>query len=63
MQELIDLSRLQGADPLPEPDPVQVDQVVAEAVDRTRTAAAARGIELVRGGERGLTVAAARPSS
>ncbi|MBC7372651.1 MAG: ATP-binding protein, partial [Frankiales bacterium] len=56
VQELIDLSRLQGADPLPEPTLVPVDQVVAEAVDRTRTAATARGIDIVRGGERALTV-------
>ncbi|MCW2614928.1 MAG: his Kinase domain protein [Frankiales bacterium] len=56
VQELIDLSRLQGADPLPEPTLVPVDRVVAEAVDRTRTAAGARGIEIVRGGERDLTV-------
>ena len=56
VQELIDLSRLQGADPLPDQALVPVDQVVAEAVDRTRTAASAKGIEIVRGGERGLTV-------
>jgi len=56
VQELIDLSRLQGADPLPEQALVPVDKVVAEAVDRTRTTATARGIEIVRGGERGLTV-------
>ena len=56
VQELIDLSRLQGADPLPDASLVPVDKVVAEAVDRTRTAAAARGISIVRGGERGLTV-------
>jgi two-component system sensor histidine kinase SenX3 len=56
VQELIDLSRLQGADPLPEQELVPVDKVVAEAVDRTRTTAAARGIEIVRGGQRGLTV-------
>lgn len=56
VQELIDLSRLQGADPLPSPTLVPVDRVVAEAVDRTRTAASARGIEIVRGGERELTV-------
>ena len=56
VQELIDLSRLQGADPLPEQALVPVDQVVAEAVDRSRTAAAAGGIEIVRGGDRGLTV-------
>jgi two-component system sensor histidine kinase SenX3 len=56
VQELIDLSRLQGADPLPEQQLVQVDRVVAEAVDRARTVAAAAGITLVRGGECGLTV-------
>jgi two-component system sensor histidine kinase SenX3 len=56
VQELIDLSRLQGADPLPDASLVPVDKVVAEAVDRTRTAASARGISIVRGGERGLTV-------
>jgi two-component system sensor histidine kinase SenX3 len=56
VQELIDLSRLQGADPLPEQELVPVDKVVAEAVDRTRTAAAAGGIEIVRGGQRGLSV-------
>jgi two-component system sensor histidine kinase SenX3 len=56
VQELIDLSRLQGADPLPEQDLVHVDRVVAEAVDRSRTLAAAAGIALVRGGQRGVTV-------
>ncbi len=56
VQELIDLSRLQGADPLPDPEPVAVDRVVTEALDRTRTVAASRGIDLVRGGHRGLWV-------
>ena len=56
VQELIDLSRLQGADPLPEGTLVSVDQVVAEAVDRARTTAAARAITLVRGGEAGRQV-------
>ena len=56
VQELIDLSRLQGAEPLPEQELVSVDTVLAEAVDRTRTTAAAHGIDIVRGGERGLTV-------
>ncbi len=56
VQELIDLSRLQGADPLPEATVVPVDQVVTEAVDRARIAAAALGIEVVRGGESDLTV-------
>jgi len=56
VQELIDLSRLQGADPLPQTSAVSVDRVVAEAVDRSRTTAGARGIRIVRGGQRGLTV-------
>ena len=46
VQELIDLSRLQGAEALPAPERVRVDQVVSEALDRTRTAALAHGITL-----------------
>ncbi len=56
VQEIIDLSRLQGADPRPELTVVPVDHVVAEAVDRARTSAAAVGIKIVRGGQRNLTV-------
>jgi two-component system sensor histidine kinase SenX3 len=56
VRELIDLSRLQGGDPLPELMPVAIDGVVAEAVDRTRTAAAAKGICLAPGGPTGLVV-------
>ena len=56
VRELIDLSRLQGADPLPEPKEVFVDSVVAEVVDRSRLTAEARSISVVAGGERGLTV-------
>ena len=56
MQELIELSRLQGADPLPAQRAVSVDRVVAEALDRPRLAAENAGITVVRGGEQGLTV-------
>jgi two-component system sensor histidine kinase SenX3 len=56
VRELIDLSRLQGADPLPELAPVEIDRVVAEAVDRTRTAASAKGICIAVGGATGLVV-------
>jgi two-component system sensor histidine kinase SenX3 len=56
VRELIDLSRLQGGDPLPELAPVGIDRVVAEAVDRTRTAAAAKGICIAVGGSTGLLV-------
>jgi two-component system sensor histidine kinase SenX3 len=54
VQELIELSRLQGADPLPEPVSVAVDRVVAEVVDRTRLVAEGKAITVVSGGERGL---------
>ena len=37
------------------PDPVMVDRVVAEVLDRTRTTAAAKGIEVQWTGKRGLT--------
>jgi two-component system sensor histidine kinase SenX3 len=54
--ELLDLSRLQGGEPQPTPEPVSVDRVLAEAVDRARTAAAAKRIRIVAGGEAGLVV-------
>jgi two-component system sensor histidine kinase SenX3 len=56
VREVIDLSRLQGAEPLPEPAPVEIDRVLAEAVDRTRTAATAKGICIAVGGATGLVV-------
>jgi two-component system sensor histidine kinase SenX3 len=54
--DLMELTRLQGAEPLPEPEPVAVDWVVAEVLDRVRTAASSKQIEVVSGGQRGLTV-------
>jgi two-component system, OmpR family, sensor histidine kinase SenX3 len=54
--DLMELTRLQGAEPLPEPEPVAVDWVVAEVLDRVRTAASAKQIEVLFDGERGLTV-------
>jgi two-component system sensor histidine kinase SenX3 len=57
VRELIDLSRLQGGEPLPELAPVDVDTVLGEAVDRTRMAAAAKDIEIAVGGQPGLVVA------
>ncbi len=46
VQEIVDLSRLQVADTLHEPDLVDVGAVVTEAVDRVRVAAEARTIDL-----------------
>jgi two-component system sensor histidine kinase SenX3 len=56
VKELLELSRLQGADPLPAQLPVSVDRVLTEVVDRTRTGAAAKGIDLSIAGTRGVTV-------
>jgi two-component system sensor histidine kinase SenX3 len=56
VQDLIDLSRLQGAEVAVEPDPVPVADVIAEAVDRSRLAAAARNIAVVTGPAQGATV-------
>jgi two-component system, OmpR family, sensor histidine kinase SenX3 len=61
VSELIDLSRLQGGEPLPELEPVGVDTVIAEAVDRTRTAAAAKRIAIATGGDCGLVVLGVEP--
>ncbi|WP_433115774.1 sensor histidine kinase [Micromonospora sp. CA-246542] len=55
VQELLELTRLQGAEPQPPPEPVALDWVIAEVVDRTRTTAAARGVEVTVDGARGLT--------
>ena len=54
--ELLELSRLQGAEPLPEQTPVAVDRIMAEVIDRTRTMAAAKHAEVGFAGMRGLTV-------
>ncbi|MFB9238908.1 sensor histidine kinase [Plantactinospora siamensis] len=56
VNELLELTRLQGAEPLPAPEPVSLDWVLAEVVDRTRTTASARGIEIEVEGLRGQTV-------
>lgn len=56
VQEIIDLSRLQGPNALVDVAPVSVDAVVAEAVDRARVEAGGRHVALVVGGRRGLSV-------
>ena len=49
-QEIIELSRLQSADALIEPDLVAIDQVVAHAVDQNRVAAEAEAVTIIAGG-------------
>jgi two-component system, OmpR family, sensor histidine kinase SenX3 len=56
VQELLDLSRLQGGEPLPDRTVVPIDAIVDEAVDRSRLVAEVKQIELVRGDATGLSV-------
>ncbi|MFK4145781.1 sensor histidine kinase [Streptomyces sp. NPDC004065] len=46
VQELIDLSRVQNDDPLEDAEPVRVDELVAEAVDRCRHQAGTKQITM-----------------
>jgi two-component system sensor histidine kinase SenX3 len=56
VQQIIELSRLQGDDPLDEPMPVGVDDIISRSIDENLTDADAKGISLVQNGERGLTL-------
>lgn len=56
VQELMDLSRIQGADPMPEPAAVPLTEFVREAVDRARLNADAKEISIVVGDLAGLQV-------
>lgn len=56
VQEIIQLSRLQDANVLAESEFVDVDDVVAEALDRVRVEARSRGVKLVSGGTPDLQV-------
>ena len=56
VRQIIDLSRLQGPDPLVDVRTVAVDDVVSEAIDRSRVGAESRDVRLVVGGTRGLKV-------
>jgi two-component system, OmpR family, sensor histidine kinase SenX3 len=56
VQQIIELSRLQGDDPLEAPVPVLVDDVIGAAVDASAIDADTRRISLVVGGTQGLEV-------
>jgi two-component system sensor histidine kinase SenX3 len=56
VQELLDLSRLQGGEAQSAARDVSVDDVVEEAVDRARNIADTKHIQIVRGGDIGLVV-------
>ena len=56
VQQVIELSRLQGDDPLEAPVPVAVDDVIAVAVDTSAIDAGSRRISIATGGTPGLKV-------
>ena len=56
VSELISLSKLQGAEALPEMEPLAVDDLIEEALSRNQLAAEARSIELNRGASVGVQV-------
>jgi two-component system sensor histidine kinase SenX3 len=56
VQELIELSRLQGAEPLPGSQLIDVAHIIAEGVDRSRLAAEQAGISVLDRTEAGLSV-------
>jgi two-component system sensor histidine kinase SenX3 len=55
-REIIDFSRIQSKDPLHEPRPVALDEVLNAAVDRNRVLADAKTIDMVVGKRSGLYV-------
>ena len=61
INDLMDLSRLEGIDPLHPLLPVSVDEVVEQACDDARLLAQEKGIQFLRGGVAGLSVLGVRP--
>ena len=56
VQQIIELSRLQGDDPIDAASPVYIDSVIELALDRCRVDAEEKHIEVVRNGERDVRV-------
>ncbi|MEV1047972.1 ATP-binding protein [Streptomyces sp. NPDC049916] len=56
VQELIDLSRVQNDDPLEYAEPVSVETLIDEAIDRCRQQAGSKQITMASAGADGLTV-------
>ncbi|WP_349902291.1 sensor histidine kinase [Parafrigoribacterium humi] len=55
-QEIIELSRLQAEDALTKPDVVEIDEVIAQAVDQNQVLAESNKVHLVSGGDAGAQV-------
>jgi two-component system, OmpR family, sensor histidine kinase SenX3 len=56
VQQIIELSRLQGDDPLADPQPVDVDSVVERSIDQSAIDAQSKHVAVVRDGSHGLQV-------
>lgn len=56
VQQIIELSRLQGDEPIESPTPVSIDDVIAVAIDTSAMEAGAKRITLLTEGEEGLKV-------
>jgi two-component system, OmpR family, sensor histidine kinase SenX3 len=56
VQQIIELSRLQGDDPLDEPTPAKVDAIIDRAIDQSVIDAQAKQITVVHNGERDLEI-------
>jgi two-component system, OmpR family, sensor histidine kinase SenX3 len=56
VQQIIELSRLQGDDPLYEPQNVDVDAVISRSIDQSTIDAQSKKISVVHDGERGLQI-------
>ncbi len=56
INDLMDLSRLEGIDPMHPMEPADVDALVAEACDDARLLAQGKGVQFLRGGVGGLVV-------
>jgi two-component system sensor histidine kinase SenX3 len=56
VQQIIELSRLQADDPLDDPEPVDVDEVVSRSIDQSTIDAQSKEISVVHDGERGLQI-------
>jgi two-component system sensor histidine kinase SenX3 len=52
VKEIINLSRLQGEDPLTDPHPIEMGEVVKEAMSQAETSAEARNIDVLRSDKR-----------
>ena len=56
VQQIIELSRLQGDDPLADPQTVDVDATIARAIDQSTIDAQSKRMQVVHDGERGLQI-------